>query len=325
MVDLPIPEPKWEWTGRDLNPRPPDCESGPEPTVLGTTPLCSDGLHCGDFDDKRVDWNGFKEWLNKEYKPKTAYDILWYLKRYAHCLMDKDLKPLLEFSKSKRLHCMAALSALSKFLGIHEDFLTLVKNYGLKWSVRSDDVIIARFSKSVDPNAVFDWIKQVKQRCMALRDFMNFMAATGLRFDEAVESYNLIIKLSKEGKLDQYYNSERGILEHYRFKEIFLRRTKKAFISFAPRELVKAISIHKPLNAVAVQTMIKRKIKKSRFGDVRELHGTLMTKFLNEVEINFLHGRVSSSVFMTNYFNPVWIADLKDRTFKAELNILSQI
>jgi hypothetical protein len=220
---------------------------------------------------------------------------------------------------------MAALSALSKFLGIHEEFSTLVKNYGLKWSVRSDDVIIARFSRSVDPNAVFDWIKQVKQRCPLLRDFMNFMAATGLHFDEAVESCNLIIKLAKEGRLNEYYDCERELLEHYKFKTIFLRRTKKAFISFAPKELVKGISIHKPLNAVAVQTMIRRKIKKSRFGDIREVHGTLLTKFLNEVEINFLHGRVSSSVFMTNYFNPVWLADFKDRALKAAETMLSHI
>ena len=32
--------------------------------------------------------------------------------------------------------------------------------------------------------------------------------------------------------------------------------------------------------------------------DIKEVHGTLATKFLNEVEIN-LHGKVSSSVFMT--------------------------
>jgi len=280
-------------------------------------------VHCDDFDDQRVDWVAFKLWLNKEYKPKTAYDILYYLKKYAHCLLDRDFKPLLDLTKDKRLHCMAALSSLSKFLGIHEEFSTLVKNYGLKWSVRSDDLLIARFTKSVDPNAVFDWIKQVKSCCSGLRDFMDFMATTGLRFDEAIESYNLIIKLSKEGKLNSYYDGEREVLEHYRFKEIFLRKTKKAFISFVSKELVKNISDHKLLNAYAVQSKVKRGTKKLRFGDIREVHGTVATKFLNEVEINFLHGRISSSVFMQNYFNPVWLADLKDRTLKAAETMLS--
>jgi hypothetical protein len=66
-------------------------------------------------------------------------------------------------------------------------------------------------------------------------------------------------------------------------------------------------------------------MKKLRFGDIREIHGTLATKFLNEVEINFLHGRVSSSVFMTNYFNPVWISDLKQRTFESVKAITQRI
>jgi len=310
------------WTGRDLDPRPPDCESYKTPTVSHTLPLCSDGVHC---EDKRVDWAAFKSWLSREYKPKTANDYLRYLKTYSHCLLDKDFKPLLDLTKDKRLHCMASLSALSKFLGIHEQFSTLVKNYGLKWSVRSDDLLIARFTKSSDPNAVFDWIKQVKACCSGLKDFLDFMAVTGLRFDEAIESYNLIIKLSKEGKLNSYYDSEREILEHYKFKEIFLRRTKKAFISFVSKELIQKISNHKRLNAAAIQSKVKRRIKKQRFGDIRELHGTIATKFLSEVEINFLHGRVSSSVFMANYFNPVWLSDFKDRTLKVAETMLSQI
>jgi len=37
-----------------------------------------------------------------------------------------------------------------------------------------------------------------------------------------------------------------------------------------------------------------------------------MTKYLKESEINFLHGRVSASIFMQNYFNPAWISDLKE-------------
>jgi hypothetical protein len=43
------------------------------------------------------------------------------------------------------------------------------------------------------------------------------------------------------------------------------------------------------------------------------------------VEINFLHGRVSSSVFMTNYFNPTWIPDLKQRSLKAVAAIMQRI
>lgn len=174
--------------------------------------LCDDGIHCEESEDKRVDWDEYRKWLEKEFRPKTAYDRIHYSQQYAHCLFDKDFKPLLQLSQDKRAHVMNALSALSKFLGIHEQFSALIKNYGLKWSVRSDDLLIARFTKSVDPNDVFNWIKPVKEHCVELCYFMDFMATTGLRFEEAIQSHNLIVKLSREGKLDQYYDSEREFL-----------------------------------------------------------------------------------------------------------------
>jgi len=31
-------------------------------------------------------------------------------------------------------------------------------------------------------------------------------------------------------------------------------------------------------------------------------------------------GHVSANVFMANYFNPIWIKDLKDRTLKGKKN-----
>jgi len=67
------------------------------------------------------------------------------------------------------------------------------------------------------------------------------------------------------------------------------------------------------LTSGQISNRIKRAKLKSRFGDVREYFATIMTKFLNAVEIDFLQGRVSASVFMQNYFNPALIVDLKDR------------
>lgn len=70
---------------------------------------------------------------------------------------------------------------------------------------------------------------------------------------------------------------------------------------------------------------MKRKTGQLKFGDIREIHGTLLTRYLNEMEINFLHGRVSSSVFMRNHFSPVLISDLKERAFRGVHEILSKI
>jgi hypothetical protein len=308
------------WTGRDLNPRLPPCESK---TCGSGDSLCSDGMHPAQ--SEAINWEAFEQWLKKELRPKTVYDRIYYSKKFYRCLLDRDLKPLLDLSKDQCAHCMNALSSLSKFLGVHDEFSVLIKKYGLKWSVRSDDLVIARFTKTVDPLDLFNWIKEVKTNCIDLCDFMDFMATTGMRYDEAVESYNLIVKLSRENKLKEYYDSDRDVLEHFRFKKIFLRRTKKAFISFVPKELIERIRDNKLLNRYTIQTRVKRKTKQLKFSTMREVHGTLSTRHLNEVEINFLHARVSSNVFMQNYFNPVWISDLKERTFKAVHAIIQRI
>lgn len=97
--------------------------------------------------------------MKKKLRPKTVYDRMSYAKKFYRCLLDKDLKPLLDLSKDQCSHCMNALSSLSKFLGMHDEFTMLIKKYGLKWNVRSDDLINARFTKRVDPLDVLDWIR----------------------------------------------------------------------------------------------------------------------------------------------------------------------
>ena len=46
---------------------------------------------------------------------------------------------------------------------------------------------------------------------------------------------------------------------------------------------------------------------------------------MSEAEINFIAGRISGSVFMTNYFNPAMITDLKQRVFNVIKEIEAKI
>jgi hypothetical protein len=58
---------------------------------------------------------------------------------------------------------------------------------------------------------------------------VRFDCLTGLRPSEAAESARLI---SDKECFARYYNDERQSLEHFRFPDIFLRQTKKAYLSF---------------------------------------------------------------------------------------------
>jgi hypothetical protein len=211
----------------------------------------------------KIDWQIFKTWLFGEYAEVTAKDRLCYAKKYVDCLLKRDFNKLKLVTPTQREHAMKALAVLSKFLGVYEDFRSLVKNYGLKWSSRkSSDLIIDRLTKTTNPDEIFDWIKEVKNTVPELSDFMNLMAISGLRFSEAIESFNLIIKLARKGRLKKYYNSEKKILEHFRFKDIFIRRSKKVFISFVPKELVKRISQNEPIEWKRERSRLLKKSKK---------------------------------------------------------------
>jgi intergrase/recombinase len=230
-------------------------------------------------------------------------------------------------SEDKKGHVLKGLSALAKYLGIYQDFQMMIQNYGLSWVGKNkDDVVIERMTKIKDSGEVYAWIQEVKRARPELSEFMDFMAITGLRLEEAVNAYNMIIELSGKDKLNDYYNAETGMLEHYKFKEVFIRPTKKAFISIVPKDFVEKIAENIPLkSSVAVQKRVQHQGLKLRFGDIREAHATFMIKFLKEAEIDFIHGRVSTTVFQSNYFNISLVEDLRARTLEGIAEILQKV
>ena len=254
-------------------------------------------------------WDGFVKYVMNEYSRDHARSVLRYAHRYGHLLFIHDLRPVLELSSAKRRHVLAALASLSRYLGRYEEFKELKKRYDIK--VEHKIRITARLTDS-DMAKLAEWIKRARER---LGVFIDFMLATGMRLREAINSYNLIIKLSKENRLDDYYRD--GFLEHYRFEEIFIRGKKKVFISYAPREIVTAITGMKPVKLTTLNDRLDRAGLKIRFKEIRKLWASYMTKFLSEPEINLIQGRVSKNVFMQHYFNPNYIPDLKKRLEKG--------
>jgi len=258
--------------GRDLNPRPSPYQAKP-PAGFCTS------------SNQTIDWKLFEKWLFKEYRKRTAKDRLKYARRYYRCLHG-DLKPLMVLDGDKRLHAMKALSALSKFLGVYEEWRSLVRNYGLKWSSgKTDDLIIARFAKVQNSDEALGWIRKIKAAIPDFSGFMDLVAVTGLRLGETINCWNLIIRLSSEGRLEEYYKAENCVLEHFRFKELFIRRTKKAFISFIDQDLISRITESNPLTKNQITKRIQRRKINLRFGDVREFWASYMTRHLRQPEI----------------------------------------
>jgi len=149
-----------------------------------------------------IDWDTYQGYLEQQYAHRIARERFNYGKRYADCLLSGNFSKLKTLSDDKRAHVLKALSCLAKYLGIYQQFKALVKDYDLKWGGRSsDDVLIDRLTKVEDPGEVYEWIREVKKARSELSDFLEFMAITGLRFTEAIKSWNLIIRLDREAKI----------------------------------------------------------------------------------------------------------------------------
>src|SRR5687767_4494995 len=68
-------------------------------------------------------------------------------------------------------------------------------------------------------------------------NFFLFCTLTGMRASECVESVRLINSKDPE-TFKTYYQPTKQTLEHFRFPELFIRRTKAAYISLVNEEIL---------------------------------------------------------------------------------------
>ena len=262
-------------------------------------------------------WDAFQRYVMNAYSRIHARNILNYAKKYGRLLVIGDLSPLLELTPDKRRHVLTALAALAKFTGRYEEFKRLKKRYGIR--VEKPSKIMAQID-SGSLKELAEWINRARE---VLGAFIDFALATGMRPTEAIKSFNLIKELHEKDRLGDYYKD--GWLEHFRFEKLFLRRTKKVYVSYCPREIVTAVTEYPEKLTVEKIRHRLEEIKPLRLKQIRKLWASYMTKFLSEPEINLIQGRVSKSVFMQHYFNKDYIPDFQRRIEKGIKSLFTMI
>jgi integrase len=138
----------------------------------------------------------------------------------------------------------------------------------MKWSQTNS---IATFERFFNENLTLDvMISKINEMRAKLPPPMaaiiKFNCLTGLRPAEAVES----VRLLRIDKSDlPYYNSKTQALEHFRFPDIFLRNTKKAYLSYVTREQLSGVENLGPKtptwNAIRLATR-RRSLKMDKNG-----------------------------------------------------------
>jgi len=258
----------------------------------------------------------------------NALKIFSYSKKYWFVFADPSKASLLHvFSRDKRRLVMAALANLAKFLGEYELWQRIVKNAGLKWEKRpSVEVFLGILNTRL--SEVEDWLHDALTRLPEkYRAVLIFNIATGLRPSEACMACQLISTLSESDRLSEYLNSELTMLEHFRYPELFLRKSKNCYVSFGPEEVLQLVLQIKPkFPYAALASAIKKRGLPVKTMQLRKLYATkLRQKGIPPEIIDLFQGRIEQSIFLCRYYKPDILADLREKTLKAIGSVIKKV
>ena len=132
---------------------------------------------------------------------------------------------------------MEALTALSKYNGYYDKWQQIRQRYSLH-RTNGDELFHALqrfFNTDLSLGGMLSRIKGMAQKLLPFRgQIVRFDALVGLRPAEPLESVRLI---NDNQTFQKYYDPEQMTLCHYKFTGIFIRRTKKVFLSETPSML----------------------------------------------------------------------------------------
>ncbi|MDQ3903515.1 MAG: hypothetical protein M3247_07740 [Thermoproteota archaeon] len=249
--------------------------------------------------------------------------MICYAQKYLPVLETGDATVLTTLSGPCRRHVMEALTAYSKYNGTYQRWQEIRQAHLLKWTNGNES--FTSLQRFFNPSLTLDLMLQQIRRMIEklpvqMAQIVRFGCLVGLRPAETVESVRLI---NNQLLFSKYYNADNQTLEHFRFPDIFLRQTKKAYISFVNpeilSEIVKDSDLEKnckiPSHNYISRTCNRRGIPCS-LHFCRKVFASWLHKYGISTEIvDFLQGRVSTSVFSRHYLTPD--SSLKDRVLTA--------
>ena len=251
-----------------------------------------------------VDWGRFEQWLvDKGFTWSYRKNVLIYAKRYARHLLSGSLREVDDE------HALKGLSNLSKFLGCYSMFKELKENAGLKWSTETGEEAFMQIYGGQEVEGILEWVAEVKEKFEREISFpVGFMMLTGLRTQEAIDVLNLIGKFG----LGAYpLNSDWRLMEHFKVKgndgkPLFLRRTKKCFVSALTERLAHELEDwHENTTYTKLRKRLERRGIDVRFYDARKWFNTTLREGGIEQEMcDLLCGRLPRNVFLRSYWRP---------------------
>ena len=247
----------------------------------------------------------FKDYLNKQRQsPHTIRNKIQYVKRFSYILQDGRAEDLMSVSPETRQHAMKSLASLSKYMGIYDRWHDIIRKYQLKWPKKEGLSVFDEIFNNPEESysSMLEWIKTSMQKLpKSFGNLILFNTLTGLRPDEGYQVMNLIKR-----NTSNYVDEKRMLLMHYKFPDIFLRVSKKAYVSIVNEDILKV--------AVEAEPITNYRILRNKFVEFslpmnmyycRKVFVTFLRNNGIESEIiDLLQGRTPSSIFVSHYYRP---------------------
>ncbi|PBO85693.1 MAG: hypothetical protein COA77_02160 [Thaumarchaeota archaeon] len=266
------------------------------------------------LDDKF--WQRYNQHLQNNYKHSTIQTHKCYSRKFSHILNDGNAQELLTLSNHKRLMVMSALDSLSKFMGCYDLWESIKKRYHLKWSYNDG---LSFFNAITNGDTLDSMLKWVKDTISILpkpdANILIYCTVTGLRPTEACQSIELI-----QTDLDNYLNKDSMMLEHFKYAELFIRKTKHAFVSIIDDSIIELAQNTSQRSYNSVRMLLRKQGIEMHMAYCRKIFATyLRNNGIQPEIIDLLQGRVPKSVFLRHYYRPNMISDeIKPCIFKLQ-------
>ncbi|MDQ3837017.1 MAG: hypothetical protein M3270_08800, partial [Thermoproteota archaeon] len=169
------------------------------------------------------------------------------------------------------------------------------------------------FDNDKDLDTMISWCaKSLHVLAADYANFFLFCTLTGLRASECVEAVRLL--RAEHAQLDeltghvhpQYYNPEQQVLQHYRFPDLFIRRTKAVYISIVDDSMVsiaRKIRNNPSLNTLKMVT--RHRSLSMRLKYCRKIYASFLRQQGVQPEIiDMLQGRIGKNIFLRHYLTP---------------------
>lgn len=200
---------------------------------------------------------------------------------------------------------MKSLSSLSKYLGLCETWSKMIKQYQLQWSKHNKSLNVFHSIFNDNQESLPSMIAWLKSSISHLSgDYGNtllFATLTGLRPEESLNAIGLI-----KNQYNEYVDYKRNLLLHYKYPNLFLRRTKNAYVSVIDQNILEtAKDTPKEFSYNVPRLALKKPGLNVNLYYCRKVFATyLRNKGIEPEIIDLLQGRISSSVFVNHYYRP---------------------